>query len=273
MKVHLIYFSPGGTTRKTVSNIAQGMGDVEVIEHDMLIQEKRRKKYNFKSDDLVILGMMTGTKLFGVPEEIFNAIKGNNTPIVGVVLYGNGYYGKTLIYMKKEVESRGFNMVAAGAFIGQSSFEPKIATGRPDAKDKEMQLRFGEDIYEKVVVNKDFSFKSKLKMNWSKDDAITVVKCGIVSALPGYTLKLPYSMNELKINDDCIGCKKCERHCPVGVIDIDTKSFDRKKCLGCAGCINTCPKKAISLANPTLINMMKKLEVTRADRKEPEVFF
>ncbi|WP_432667251.1 EFR1 family ferrodoxin [Wukongibacter baidiensis] len=273
MKVHLIYFSPGGTTKRTVRNIAEGMGDVEIIEHDMLVQENRRKKYNFKSDDLVILGMMTGTKLFGVPQEVFNAIKGNNTPLVGVVMYGNGYYGKSLIFMKREVESRGFKMVAGGAFIGQSSLEPKIAAGRPDAKDKEIQLKFGEDIYEKVVINRDFSFKSKLKMNWSKDDAVTVAKCAIISALPGYSLKMPYSMSVLKINDDCIGCKKCERHCPVGAIDIDTKSFDSKKCIGCAGCINTCPKKAISYTNKTLKNMMKKLEVTRAERKEPEVFF
>ncbi|PAB58333.1 4Fe-4S binding protein [Anaeromicrobium sediminis] len=273
MKVHLIYFSPGGTTKRTVHNIAQGMGNVEVIEHDMLVQENRRKKYNFKTDDLVILGMMTATKLFGVPEEIFNSIQGHNTPIVGVVLYGNGYYGKSLICMKKEVESRGFKMVAAGAFIGQSSFAPKIAKGRPDAKDREIQLQFGKDIYEKVVVNKDFSFKSKLKINWPKDDTLTFVKCAIGSALPGYTVKLPYAWNQLSLNDNCIQCKKCEKHCPVNAIDIFTKSFDRKKCLGCAGCISICPKKAISLANPSLVNMMKKLETTRAERKEPKTFF
>lgn len=273
MKVYLIYFSPGGTTKKTVRNIAKGIKNVEIIEYDMLKKETRERKYTFSKDDLVILGMMTSTQLFGFPEEIFNAIQGNNTPIVGVVLYGNGYYGKSLIYMKREVEKRGFKMVAGGAFIGQSSFAPKIATGRPDAKDKEIQLEFGRNLYEKVVVNKDFSFQSKLKMNWSKDDAVTRAKCAVISALPGYSLKLPYSMNELNISDKCIQCKKCEKHCPVSAIHIVNQFIDRKKCIGCAGCINICPVGAISLANPTLINMMKKLEVTRADRKEPEVFF
>jgi NAD-dependent dihydropyrimidine dehydrogenase PreA subunit len=175
--------------------------------------------------------------------------------------------------MKQEVEKRGFKMVAGGAFIGQSSLNSKIAKGRPDQKDKAIQLKFGKCIYNKVIVNKDFSFNSKLKTNWSNDDPVTKIKCAIVSTLPGYTLKMPYSLSKFQINDKCIECRKCERLCPVGAIDISTKSFDTKKCIGCAACLNTCPKNAINITNPTLTNMMKKLEITRANRKEPEVFF
>ncbi len=134
--VHIIHFSPGGTTKKTVQTIAGAMDKVTIIDHDMLRPENRSKDLHFTSDDLVIIGTMTMSRLFGPMKEIFDHLHGDNTPVVPVVMYGNGYYGKGLVEMQKHLKKRGFQLVAAGAFIGQHSHEPRIATGRPDAKDK-----------------------------------------------------------------------------------------------------------------------------------------
>jgi len=272
MNVYLIHFSPSGTTKKTVKNISQGMPNTVITEIDMLNKENREKDYKFKETDIVILGMMTGTRLYGVPEEVFNAIEGNNTPFVGVVMFGNGYYGNSLMLMKKEMEKRGFIMAAGGAFIGQSSLNPKIATGRPDEKDKRKQVAFGAEIYEKVVVKKDISFKHNLSIDYSKDDTFTRIKCVVGTHLPGTSVVMPKFMNEIKIGDQCINCKKCERRCPVGAIDIDNKTIGRDKCIMCAGCINGCPVKAMTFESEKLKKMMNTLESTRAERREPEMF-
>lgn len=271
-RLNLIYFSPSGTTKRTVKNISEGMAFDEVNEIDMLVKANRERSYKFDSDDLLVIGMMTGTRLYGVPEEVFNAIEGNNTPFIGIVMFGNGYYGNSLILMKKEMEKRGFNMVAGAAFIGQSSLNPNIAKGRPDAKDKAIQLNFGKQVYDKVVVNKDWSFKDHLSIDYSSDDTFTKAKCFIGTHTPGVSVVMPKFMNQLEIDDRCIACKKCERRCPVEAIDIDKKMINRDKCIMCAACINGCPVKAITYKSKKLKNMMTKLESTRSKRREPVIF-
>ena len=52
----------------------------------------------------------------------------------------------------------------------------------------------------------------------------------------------------LSITDDCIGCTKCKRNCPVDAIAGELKQkhvIDTAKCIKCGQCIDNCPKKAI----------------------------
>ncbi|MFA8343161.1 MAG: 4Fe-4S binding protein [Rhodothermaceae bacterium] len=276
MKVHLIYFSPGGSTKKTVKNIAKGLlakNDLEVVEIDMLKKENREKKYEFGKDDLVILGMMTATKLYGVPNEVIGALNGNNTPFVGVVTCGNGYYGKSLITMKKGMEKQGFNFVAGGGFIGQYSFTNEIATNRPDEKDAKIQYDFGYEIYRKVIENNNMNFDAKLKIDWPDEGTFSTVKCALISAIPGLGFKLPKSWNELGVSDECTKCQKCVRNCPVEALSLQDKiTQDRDKCIGCQACVINCPQKAIKPVSPKLIKSVADVVKYRDKRKEPEVF-
>lgn len=47
--------------------------------------------------------------------------------------------------------------------------------------------------------------------------------------------------------NSCIGCKICEKKCPVGAIAVNDNhaSIDYSKCTGCGACAEACPRKCI----------------------------
>ena len=208
MKLHLIYFSPGGTTKQCVKNVADGIGLPIAQEIDMAKFETRQKKYQFTKDDLVIIGFPTMTKLFGIPKEILDLLSGNDTPFVGVVTYGGLLYGSGLIVLKSGMEKRGFRMVAGGAFVGQYSWDKNVSKGRPDAQDKMEQEDFGKQIFDKVVVRGERSLNSKLRFGSPPPgaDTLTKVKSFVLRLTPNSYLgsALPKSSRALEFSDKCI---------------------------------------------------------------------
>ena len=50
-----------------------------------------------------------------------------------------------------------------------------------------------------------------------------------------------------KCSAGCIGCKICEKNCPVGAIKVENNCavIDYEKCIGCGICAEKCPKKVI----------------------------
>ena len=64
--------------------------------------------------------------------------------------------------------------------------------------------------------------------------------------------------DKLKIGDECVGCGKCERICPMNNIEVKNgKAAAFNKCTMCYKCVNNCPKKAITLIGKNVLVQYK----------------
>lgn len=268
--VHLVYFSPSGSTEKIVRKIATGIQGLEVKTYNLLPSAARKQQYVFGKEDLVIYGSLSAGMLFTKAEEIFNCLQGNETPFIGVISFGNAYYGVALTEMKERAESRGFRVCALGAFVSRHTMTADLGAGRPDANDEAIMVDFGRKAYEKILSG-DYALHKQPGTNWSSSEEANKIIAFREQNKEPYNF--PKEWRAKKISDDCIKCKTCVRNCPVDAIDIEQKKFDLDRCIACYGCINRCPKHAISQDSPEVSAFMKGfVEHFKKERLEPEIF-
>lgn len=61
----------------------------------------------------------------------------------------------------------------------------------------------------------------------------------------GALLGLLALMSPLRIKRDaetCIGCRRCDRHCPGGIVVSRKQTVHSPECIGCLACVAVCPK-------------------------------
>ena len=268
--IHLVYFSPSGSTEKIVRRIASAIHGPEMKTYNLLPSAARKKQYVFGKEDLVIYGSISAGMLFTKAEEIFGCLQGNETPFIGVVSFGNAYYGVALTEMKERAESRGFKVCALGAFVAQHTMAPEVGAGRPDAKDEAIMVDFGRKAYEKILAGDDVLHRQPVTY-WSSSEQFNQYIAFRETNKEPYCFPLEFRAK--KISDACIKCKTCVRNCPADAIDIENKTFDLEACIGCFGCINRCPMHAISPASPEVTEFMKGfIEAFKGARLEPDIF-
>lgn len=255
-KVTLMYFSPSGTTKKTLENIAKGLEVENIVHLDLTDFDKRWERRTFEKDELVLFGMpVYEGRLVVTAKEIFNRTVANETPCVPIVVYGNRAYEDALLELKNKSEKCGFKTIAAAAFIAEHSIIDNLATNRPDKSDAKKQIEFGKQISEKIEEIKDLN--------------------GLNIKVPG---DFPYKESrDLPISptadDKCNSCGKCVSVCPVKAIDPHKPSrTDNFRCILCGNCIKVCPENARDIRVKKLKLMKKYVRIIARKRKEPEIF-
>lgn len=269
-RINTLYFSATGTTEKVVNGIAgriaQNTGKlININKHDITLPDGRKESRSFTKEDLVIVGVpVYAGRVPNVLVNYMNTINGNGALAVAVVVYGNRDYDDSLLELSDILESDGFTVMAAGAFVGEHSFSRTLGGNRPDEKDMILVDRFAGQIGKKIGLQGTLERihvkgnRPYRKYYAPKDESGKPVK--------------DFRLISPETDDECIDCKTCAEVCPMGSIDYDDVSQITGICIKCCACIKKCPTQAKHFNDSRFLRHKHELEEAFDRRSEPEWF-
>ena len=247
-----IYFSATSTTARCAKAVGEAMG--LPINREINIADNHATELPFfESDDIAIIAApVYAGRLPEHAVKTIRILRGKGAYAVALVVYGNRDYDDALLELTNMLKDSNFNIIGAGAFIGQHSIFPNVGAHRPDKADMKILSKFGEACRERVEAGLPF--------------AQIDVKGNFPYKRPGNVPFHPKCNSKL-----CNACKDCAKHCPVGAINPkDPTSTDNDKCISCGRCIFICKQYARKYSGLKYILAGKLFEKANSQRKEPE---
>ena len=252
MRINTLTFSPTGTSRKIAQAISAGISLPEGIITDVTHVEAC--DVLFAEDELLLVSVpVYGGHVAPLALKRMERIKGNGTPAIAVVVYGNRHYEKALTELFDFLNSHGFNVIGAGTFIGEHSYstpQTPIAPGRPNSEDLAFAKNFGSRIRAKVLNATHPTSVDVTNIEQPQQDADVMLR--FKQTVAGW-MNEGKSMPKCPTTDMalCTECGICAKLCPTGAISPSSpSSTDANKCIKCCACIKGCYQGARQMNTP-----------------------
>lgn len=139
------YFSATGSTRRIVDAAAEGLGGVVTLV-DITCAKDRMSAGSVDADLLILACPVYGERIPGFIRRYMEGLKGKGTNLAVIAVYGNVSSGISLAQFTRITRGNHFNLIGAGAFVGQHSFANptnQVGWGRPDRCDLDTARKFG----------------------------------------------------------------------------------------------------------------------------------
>lgn len=221
----ILYFTATGNNLYAAKRI----GD-EYYSIPKLIKEGR---FDFEDEKI---GIMFPVYYIGVPkivEEFLNKVRLKSKYIFGIATYG-AFSGSTTTHLLEIGKRNGIEFSYINELIMVDNYLPGFDMNKQIQGQAKKNI---EENLEKII--KDIEEGRKyIKKH-------TIIKEGLrVLADKFYDNKFEKNFS---VDNNCNGCKTCERVCPVDNIKVDKKPIFNNNCQHCLSCIHNCPKRAISI--------------------------
>lgn len=253
--VERVHFSATGTTKKIVEHLSQEFA-AEKNDYD-LFQKTLEHDVHLPNTSLLIVGMPVYAGR--IPAHCASSLahlKGQNTPAIVVVAYGNRDYDDALLELKNSLENTGFVVIGAAAFIAQHSIFPLVAANRPDSADLACIADFGRLCAQKLKNLPGLEGLAPVQVKGN----MPYKAAGAVALAP-------------EPDQSCTLCGTCVEICPMQALQITTRlEKNKERCIACAACVFACPEQAQAFRGEQYENFSKMFTAKNALRKEPEIF-
>lgn len=268
-RIHLITFSPTGTTRTAAERIAEGIAEklnLPLSYDDLTLPEGRTAVRKYGREDLLVAGVpvyagRVPNKIAPEIERLLRAAEG--TPAVAIVTFGNRSSGSALREFRDILRKNGFCVFAAGAFAAPHAFA-EIGNEHPTAEDCKMAEQLADAAAGALQSGRALS---------------PVVIDGDLPPEPYYIPKgedgKPVNFLKAKPKTDlkrCTHCGTCAKVCPMGSVSSVRPELVEGICIKCQACIISCPKKAKYLDDPGFLSHKSMLEKHYQRTASSEIF-
>ncbi|MDE5807632.1 MAG: 4Fe-4S binding protein, partial [Muribaculaceae bacterium] len=194
-----IYFSATATTARCAKAIGAAMG--LPINREINIADNHTTELPFfNSEDVAIIASpVYGGRLPEQAVATIRLLRGKGAFAVALVVYGNRDYDDALLELTDLLKKSNFNIIGAGAFIGQHSIFPRVADHRPDKADMAVLAEFGKTCRERLEAGLPFA------------------QIDVKGAFP-YKKPTGVPLHPKCDSKLCNRCSLCADKCPVGAI-------------------------------------------------------
>lgn len=268
-KVHIIVFSPTGTSRKIARAISQGISSPH--EPELLdLTHNIAQATTFSAHSLVVIAApVYGGHIAPVALERMQELHGEGTPAIVVAVYGNRDIGKAGEQLAAFVAGRGFVPIAAAAFVGEHSYSTPglpIAEGRPDAQDLAKATAFGASVGAKIAVD-GIKPVDASRLRAPRTPLFPLLR--FIRFVVGYRRsqkRNPVVLLPVTDAGRCTHCSRCAALCPTEAIARGKEELtDATRCIRCCACVKGCPVGARRFDTPFGAALARNF----ARRKEP----
>ena len=272
---HIVFFSPTHTSARVARAIAEGIGMPRRIETDLTCDEGT-EPIEIKDSLTIVAAPVYGGLISETALQRIQRLRGNNSPVIIVAVYGNRDYEDALVQLRGTLTDNGFTPLAAGAFIGEHSFSRPaegmpIAEGRPDASDVQKASEFG-----KACLNK----LKKAAAEEEEETSASTISEELANKLSDFFVKGNIPWKTLthgapscpESTEACCACGECIDVCPTHAISLSDDGnqieTDVNRCIRCCACVRECPVGARIYNTP----YTTKLFTNFKERREPEIY-
>ena len=242
----ILYFSGTGNSLQVAKDISSKLGNFELC---AIASLKDKEEINIKSKTVGIIFPVYYARLPLIVEKIVSKLKINkDTYVFAVVTYG-GAPAEVLGKLNKVLQNGG-STLNSGFLLhmpGNNIFAYNPSSLKRQSKIFEREKSKVKKISDIIRERKDYKCEaSKLVIDIIIDRVFIKTTDKIME-------NFHRRDEEFWINDNCNGCKLCEKICPVNNIEFNLdKPVWKHNCEQCTACIQYCPKEAIQWGIKTI---------------------